>query len=579
MPLLQVSRNRGVPPPPTSTNNYQAELIALGADRVYVFDEIALTTSQNVANPGVNDVSMVRNSALGLMQAIVGPVRGTPRVKGIASVFAGRAQDGTGNAAVTGYTGVLGGWFKIGARVASAEDNVFMSCTYDANTARTWFFGVYTPGSVVVYMEGAGNGYRWVWNASAIVEQWKRNPSDTYVDGDIWNFMAIVQRGDGTGPKLFMNGTEYSYDVRVTIGAGAPEGDDYWCGYVHDDVIAVNPSAAAEVRVLDPRGRPGFNPTFNQVGAGAFIFDGTALSVAQLNSIYSASNLNGLVSDYMEFVQNNRGGPSWWMTYDVATSLSDTQLVVPTTAQNLDDVDHSTVTSWAVSETSREISGNVALPGTWSTDYQKVGTLYPNAGGARRSERVINANSWTTANGFDEGTLCIMARMISTANRWLFSLAGGLGSGPSVAPDRLNLRTISGGDLRMDRAVAGGDVQTVMTASGGLASGQDFMLVFVMRKDGNPMEVYLNGSPLTVSETVDPGADPEMWIGEMVDATIARADQMGLSLGYSNGQFSTLIRWGDNIYDAWICREPWTAGEIKDCWDLLTGAITEAAVS
>lgn len=259
-------------------------LSQLGATCVWRFDD-------GIYGPFVSSPGGMSLEPVGADGDVAGLLPGPCRGKDFLYAVARNEESGGVLQATTGApswgasTGAIGGCFKV---VDNGSDMTAFRMTGLLGDVRIVFTSTTRDIRVEVRRDGSNN-YALSTNTG---DAWEFNE---------WLFVVCVQRADGTGLHIFVNGRE------ITTTTGSPVGTatvDSWTDYL---------GSASGAYLLEGSGAPGaVNSGF--AASVPFFFDGSAPTDAQIVQLkeYCQFNLNGitLADKALRWV----GSPDYWLT-------------------------------------------------------------------------------------------------------------------------------------------------------------------------------------------------------------------------------------------------------------------------
>lgn len=550
MPLLQVSRNPAAPPGPVTFSDFNDAMATLGATHYWKLDELS---GDFVDTQGNWDFTV---PATLVERGVVGPLRGTPRLPALVQDFncAGLSHSAAVGERLQGTTGAMGAFFGIGGAATNADEIELFRFEYNADP--NVFARLYMRPGGTIFLEiqnGIGGlSCQWVYSTPAtITDLWKEAPGDFLVSGSIMNFICIVQRADGNGPLLSINGaTPVAANNGIFGGGGS---NDTWMAALDAAVGTVTSytitTHAGPLKVAVP-----------------FIFDGSTPSNAEILGAFNSARTDGAITDYCEYVANVN--PILWKSPVVGAFTSLGQL--PSWwVRNIDDIPAwSAGDEWPYTDNTFDTSARtVAWPSS-----ALPGMAYNIEGFDPDSVHFIDenvldfSNRWTAANGFNEGTIAAIVEWISTPTglHWIFN--GNTISSPAFD---FEFRTGGAGLIVQIRRGAASNIYRVGIDPADVPASAGDPILVVFTQDGSGLRCYVNGVDLTsvASVTLTGTSTTADWFD-----TLRTDNRWGYAIGKRRG--GAPAPWPGSIWDLWISRTVLSPSQVSDLWDLLAGNVS-----
>jgi hypothetical protein len=551
-------------------NEFEDTLTGLSATHFWPFNETdGVTAADSI---GSIDLTITGGQANRRGQfGVVGPFRGEPRVAAAVLERGSYAENTSQDARLLSEGGAFGGFFALGYRINTGVDTTLMSGIYNNNADIGWRLIVTESGSFSLRVSRDTLRFAaWSWlstTQAGVANAFRKNPSDTNLSGDKWAFIAVVQRGDGTGPKLVIDGVEYDHDNEAFAGGA---NNNYWWAQMTTDITAQYGTPSFALRVGDRRAYTGFTPANNLLVSGAFAIETTAAAaptIADIQELYTASNQDGQATDYLEYVRAI--DPVVWLSHSpTQTGGSLTADVVSHNAANINDTAPNSVGDRWYSLTSQRTESTAldfpsAFPGIGyaKRGFQGVPASYV----GEYAGTTAQAGLFRNAQGFDVGSIIILADYPdTTADQKILSFRNG------SATTGFEIR-IDGNFIVLDCFNSSGANRYTVDFEKPVAADTPFMLVYT--QDGvNGVTTYLNGIERD-------GAD----IGTTLTGALTGLEWIGLSqyTGFrigANGWSDNLNRYQGKIYDVVITQNVLTDSQQRDLYELLAGLTPSATV-
>jgi hypothetical protein len=316
MPLIQVLRNREAI---TSGNSAVNTIAGLNLDHWWELKEGSPSDGDFFDSGTVGgwdfDFSTSGGNRYPAMRGIVGAIRGEPKVKSVAtdtrSTIVQSVNVG-GNRIETGV-GSVGGWMgyttpKGSSDLANQGNKPYIGHRVLQSTSRAfWRMGLLQNGSVFMRLWTPGDAWRaeWIWGDPSVRALQKASPNHDLATGGRMHHYVVVQRRDGAGPQLYINGAlETSTRTGSFVGPNAD--DDAWW-----DTLAAN--------------RSGGTSFFYELGfRGHFqlpFIHSAPLTAGEIASLYSSANVNGPCGDLHEWI--HAWLPDFWKPPDTISNGMD----------------------------------------------------------------------------------------------------------------------------------------------------------------------------------------------------------------------------------------------------------------
>lgn len=543
----------GIEPIP---NEYAQTISDLGGSHYFPFDE----SSGSTANDSIGSWAL---SAFGqrVHRRVIGAGRGTPRLYALAaapSATMGFSQTWTGGALsnrLTAATGVLGGFFGMsGART----DNTLILFEYRSGLAFAYgrmVVNLNIDGRLVLRIDPIGTSGAaafWEWDQAAVKDAWKASPGDAQISGSKFPHVMFVQRGNGSGPQLILNGGSPIAPSTETLSGGATS--DSWWDTV-DGIVTTNQASisfrnsATGIRI-----------------SGFFTFEGTTPSTSDLQSIHTAANVSAPITDYCEYVfalapdfwkpptngemsSSASLDDSWWLNnYADFSSFADSNDQWMAERWFRADL---AGTAWPISD----------LPGMGYT----MDAVTRSDGNYIQSSNVSSpafSDDWTAANGFDKGCIVAVIKVPSgSGTRAVFSARTVSGS------TRMEFEFITN-FMRWRLQRSGGNQISISLdiPTGGIAVGDTIMVVY--RQDGTQIDTFVNGvlrDGSDIGTTITGTASGSDWFH-----TLRLTNRWRWCIGAdANNVFNR--QFNEPIHDFFITRTVLTNQQIADLWDITKG--------
>lgn len=537
-----------------SKNAYQSTIIALGSDHFWAMSE---ETGDFVDAVGNWDFTVDTNN---VQRGIVGAIRGEPRKPAYLQDpgATGLTHSASLSERLTGTVGAIGGFIGMGVAANNTERFTLLSAEYNSNPNAGWTLDFDTVGRVRMRLANGVSTItdfiaEWVWDTPAVRNAFKTSDGDNRVSGDKIVFLCVVQRADGNGPLLSVNGATPIAATTTTFGLTGD--NDSWMNELDTDVGSVT---SYEVKTKDD----------SLLLQGVFVFDGAAPSNAEIADIHAAANTDGDVTDYCEYVK--AVGPIFWMAPSSGglTGTANMAWWVKNFSNVSDLTDLNPLVNrynWRQDSLSREVDWPTSLSGM---DYFKKGISIPGGSTAVGLENRDQefSDAWITARNCNTGTLCIIFKWPTTTSlQFLFgarTVTGNYQLYVRTVSDFLQFYSQRGSfsnslTINLERPVSVGDVCMVC-----------------YRQTGTQIDTFVNG-------VLRDGGD----IGTTITGTATGSDWFH-TLREVSGRWNWTIggqppgvtanKFTDEIYDVWIKRDtPLSSAQVKTLWDLVSGSITQ----
>lgn len=530
-------------------NNYEDLLNDLGVDHFWRCDDTSSPLTDAVGNWDIStDSDQVH-------YRITGPVRGEPRVFGFAqgtNAVLSQAASITLSERPLGSVGALGGWIGFNVAVSNTEEHILLSGVVNNNTGLQWKLALNAQGEIIMELTDAPTSAfraRWVWNSASISDQWKEAPGDTLVSGTKINFVVVTQRGDGSGALLSVNGaTPVAADSATYDGAATA--DSWWSDF---------DSNMPTITDYDIRLKTG--------GAwlsGMFLFDGTSLTDQNIADLYEATNVDGPITEYTEYVKacdpdmwkpptnGLRGAstvePSWWEknigNMDAWASVGERTPALRFLGANQTDI------PWPRADlpgTPYEID---AIPS--DTSFNQITVI---------SSDDDFSSRWSAVNDFNVGTICATIEVPPTGgqNRTLLECADS---------DRSHRIQIYFNDSFLVFFLQNGSGNT-FTISLDRPFPVGAVMQVVYRQVGFQVDTFVNGilrDGSDIGTTLAGTATGAEWFHTITANGLWRV-AMGARVGSPSQD-----RYRAAIWDCWTSRNVLSSAQIRDLWDITRGS-------
>ncbi|MEE4109525.1 MAG: hypothetical protein V2I24_09270 [Halieaceae bacterium] len=557
MPFVTAIASRLAP----SVNAYEETVTALGANHLWLFDETSgATANDSIGNWNVNVYGQR------VHRRIIGGTRGEPRTFSVAcGVASTNAFDVTLTdpadiaTRLSSATGVVGGFLGMASADSSADAHWLINHEWGSSFVygrfRVW---INDEGQVRVLVDQIGGATTlvadWRWTSAAVRNAWKANDGDTRISGTEFPHIIVVQRGDGTGPKLMINGgAELAPDVENLSGVATS--DTWW-----DDTNALNSSGSLRIRLRQSGSASRLS--------GVFVIEGTPPSTAELQSIYASANTDGQITDYCEYVAAckpffwkplTHGGVTSSASFDDSWWLHNEYNVAAFAAGASAELMHE---RWFRADLNKTDWDATTLPGM----AYSINAL-PGGNGTYIQTDDNNGN-WTdnvtAANDFDTGTICVVYEVPNVTSGLQFVFGAQTVSGTGL----LRIQHVTGSLAIITRASSGNENQINLDIpTSGIAIGDTIMLV--VNQIGTGYQVFVNGvlrDGGDIGATLNGTATGAEWFH-----TLRLTNRWRWTIGTNpNAVSSNFLT--TPIYDFWIkTGTPLSARQVRDLWDVTKG--------
>lgn len=559
---------------PPAENTAVSALNTIEADHFWELSE----TSGNWADSGdVGGWPLLYETTGGnrdpAMRGVVGRIRGEPKVRAIATdargvevrtadVFATRIETSTGSVgAWMGWTSPQGA-----NNTTSTSAKPFIGHNIVQTTSRAfWRFGLLGNGSVFMRLWTPGDAWlaEWIWDDATTVQNLqKESGSDTWVTGGKMHHYVVVQRGDGNGPQLYINGSLITAAPTTSFTGTGADDDAWW------DTLAAN--------------RSGGTQAFYQLGQNArwqlpFI-KSAALTAQEVTDIYTAASPSGSCGDLHEWIQ--AWEPDFWKPPNSMPGTDPVQDQQGIWVEK--NVGNASATEFIDFRFSRGLSswgigGELISAADWpGVGYNVRGVESPPAasqsynfisgGGAAVNDQPWSLK-WTAANGFNTGTIgMILQRPTNGQRMWRFE---------SETADQYFEMTMGVGQwiFRLQNGASNfWQVNWDYPVVGGVTG---FLVITQNGTPGAGVDVYWNGilqDGANIGGSQGGSYDGSEWFSDLTAGGDWR-----ILFPPNRSTFNSLWFTGQ-IYDMWIKRgPPLTATQIFNLYSLAVGDITALA--
>lgn len=578
MPILQATASVV---PLSATNDVVNVIGALNADHFWELNETGTGVFVDSGATGGWDFQYPTSGGdrYPVMRGVVGAVRGNPKVTCFAAPNTGAALRTADVQAsrLSSEQGTVGLWMGFTTGTGGAIDpsltfNPHIQGRYQqgASVRGVWRFGMLNDGSIYMRMN---NNFtyitQWYWDdVNEVQAILKNSPTDSVISPFKMAFFCIVQRHDGNGPQLYINGQQVMSAPTTTFGgtnlAGQPSDDDSWWSDL---------DAAAS----------GSTQTFYEFGRRAryqlLFISSTAYTSQQIADVYNSANTTGACTDLHEWI--NAWEPDFWKPPAIGTPGQTTaagdwrsiwceQNVANATNFDFVDLRWDYFSSWQPAGANIStvdwpgLSYNVGGVSSGSNTVVNEGSFWSGNGGTPSAQQW--SSRWTAANGFDTGTLGMIFQIpVNTFGRLVLRFEH------SVANTFFQIRCDNPSSNQFQIALQSGTgnnwiVNWDFPAPRGTTG---FLVITQNGTPGAGVDVYWNGvlqSGGNISGTANGTFDGSEWFS---DLTAAGQWRIRFPLPFSS--FTT--DWSDGlIYDLWIKRgTPLNSAQIVALYNLAVG--------
>ena len=551
-------------------NTYAATLAALSPDIDYKLDEASSTYANN-GSSGLLPLSIVSASAE-LWRAAPGIIRNSPWEY----AFWTDPDQEAGCISAAGAAGIPStstwgvGTFVACIRRLSDINNTIDWCIMGVGNSAVAGGAWSETGSACLQVDSSGVlHFTCRTTVTGALGTWGiRCSSDSAVITTGTNYhVAAVQRADGTGIHLFVNGVE----VASTTSTGSSATNDDWVDNINADSVYTTTSA------LFLNGIPsGTTPTIGTKQDHCILqrpaFFTSALSDAQILSLFNAAAINETPRDYYEWCFENLINPNaggYWNPGYIGGAGTDpmegSDIAAGTVRQqtasfaNLNTVETDRVTNYT----------NYKSRFQGATSYQQA-----ISGGSLQSDTTGTVNIILTIN-----------ELIGTAGnpwQWVFGYGEGGGGDDENVTIYMggtvlgNSIVVTFGEQQFNLTLGTNYWRKVFLPADGAYAATETLPIFTMItlvQDGTGMKLYRDGQELTGGSTSSNGSgwDDSSWFGSAIAYT-AEYVTVGYPGSASTFNLANEVTTGADIHDFMYLRnKAMTAQEVSDMWDAVQG--------
>jgi len=555
-------------------NTAVSELNAISAEHYWELSEVSGTTFADSGTSGNWPLNYPTSGGFRdpCMRGVVGKIRGEPKVRalGIDARALVESND-VFSTRLTTTTGAVGAWMGWASgrdtnTTTTQANKPFIGCRYPLNSINQllWRFGLLNNGSVYYRMWTAGGWVaQWIWDDPTTVQNMqKANPSDTVITGGKMHHYVLVQRNDGNGPQLYINGSLITASPTTSFSGTGANADAWW--------------TAAEAAAS-------FNQVFFQLGQNCRIqlpfVKGADITSQEVSDIYTAASPAGNCGDLHEWIQ--AWDPDFWKPPNNMRAAMD-PVEQPRSVWWEKNIGNASTTEfvdllWSYLSNWQSVGEAINTTDWPGIDYnvqgvETGGAITPSRGsfwsGNTLSSQPWSAK-WTAANGFDTGTLGMVLQIPTNGNelfRWehdadnYFRIRM-VGSSPRQFQITLQLGAGNFWQVNWDFPAATGTTGFMVITQNGVPSAG--------------VDVYWNGvlqDGANIAGTSGGSLDGSEWFSDLTAVGEWRIKFPPASSTFDGDWFS------GQLYDLWIKGgTPLTASQIFNLYSLAVGDITTLA--